>query len=324
MMMFLPSRKDHDCCCCGPMLLLTLRLLLRTQITNDMQDGAESSVVASVGGDAPPQDVMSGFERRDSTRLASFVGTAAGDARESLTFQGRQDQSDWSNRVEKDRGLRDSNDKDFRGQIRGFTVGNVNDRQGFWQFKKEFLTEICLPTSLYYMWKGLTHVFVIRLTGGCFTCGVTQQKGGRMSPSEAEANKPTDFALDLPPYYRKRGIIMLTTRDQEAKTFRILCISWFTTPLKSVKLSLCYEGSYLILVGYSKVFLLRYGHILESPKLKNLSVVREYADVYSYDFRDFPRRLERLNLALINFLLLSVAEPISKAPYRMAPVELKS
>nr|GEY18521.1 hypothetical protein [Tanacetum cinerariifolium] len=58
---------------------------------------------------------------------------------------------------------------------------------------------------------------------------------------------------------------------------------------------------------------------LESPNIENLSVVREFADV-------FPDELPRLPLAReieFGIELIPGAKPISKAPYRMAPVELK-
>ncbi|GJR70534.1 putative reverse transcriptase domain-containing protein [Tanacetum coccineum] len=57
----------------------------------------------------------------------------------------------------------------------------------------------------------------------------------------------------------------------------------------------------------------------ESPNIENLSVIREFADV-------FPDELPGLPLAReieFGIELILGAEPISKAPYRMAPVELK-
>ncbi|GKG21622.1 hypothetical protein Tco_0384217, partial [Tanacetum coccineum] len=58
---------------------------------------------------------------------------------------------------------------------------------------------------------------------------------------------------------------------------------------------------------------------VESPNIENLSVVREFADV-------FPDELPGLPLAReieFGIELIPGAEPILKAPYRMAPVELK-
>ncbi|GJS61656.1 retrotransposon protein, putative, ty3-gypsy subclass [Tanacetum coccineum] len=59
--------------------------------------------------------------------------------------------------------------------------------------------------------------------------------------------------------------------------------------------------------------------ILESPNIENLSVVREFADVFPDELPGLPpaREIE------FGIELIPGAEPISKAPYRMAPVELK-
>ncbi|GJX40577.1 putative reverse transcriptase domain-containing protein [Tanacetum coccineum] len=58
---------------------------------------------------------------------------------------------------------------------------------------------------------------------------------------------------------------------------------------------------------------------LESPNIKNLSVVREFADVFPDELPGLPpaREIE------FGIELIPGAEPISKAPYRMTPVELK-
>ncbi|GJS20235.1 putative reverse transcriptase domain-containing protein [Tanacetum coccineum] len=58
---------------------------------------------------------------------------------------------------------------------------------------------------------------------------------------------------------------------------------------------------------------------LESPNIENLPVVREFADVFPDELPGLPpaREIE------FGIELTPGAEPISKAPYRMAPVELK-
>nr|GFC15005.1 hypothetical protein [Tanacetum cinerariifolium] len=58
---------------------------------------------------------------------------------------------------------------------------------------------------------------------------------------------------------------------------------------------------------------------LESPNIENLSVVRKFADVFPDEFPGLPsaREIE------FGIELVPGAEPISKASYRMAPVELK-
>ncbi|GKF20566.1 hypothetical protein Tco_0069204 [Tanacetum coccineum] len=55
---------------------------------------------------------------------------------------------------------------------------------------------------------------------------------------------------------------------------------------------------------------------LESPNIANLSVVSEFADV-------FPDELPPAREIEFGIELIPGAEPISKAPYRMAHVELK-
>nr|GFB58590.1 zinc finger, CCHC-type, retrotransposon Gag domain protein [Tanacetum cinerariifolium] len=58
---------------------------------------------------------------------------------------------------------------------------------------------------------------------------------------------------------------------------------------------------------------------LESPNIENLSVVREFADVFPNELPGLPsaREIE------FGIELIPSAEPILKAPYRMEPVELK-
>nr|GFC59030.1 putative nucleotidyltransferase, ribonuclease H [Tanacetum cinerariifolium] len=58
---------------------------------------------------------------------------------------------------------------------------------------------------------------------------------------------------------------------------------------------------------------------LESPNIENLSVIREFADVFPDELHGLPpaREIE------FGIELILGAEPISKAPYRMEPVELK-
>ncbi|GJR63318.1 hypothetical protein Tco_1505480 [Tanacetum coccineum] len=58
---------------------------------------------------------------------------------------------------------------------------------------------------------------------------------------------------------------------------------------------------------------------LESSNIENLSVVREFTDVFPDELPGLPpaREIE------FGIELIPGAEPISKAPYRMAPVELK-
>ncbi|GJX55370.1 hypothetical protein Tco_0285267, partial [Tanacetum coccineum] len=79
------------------------------------------------------------------------------------------------------------------------------------------------------------------------------------------------------------------------------------------------SGTYLDFHG-CKVLCFCYGHIFGGvPNIENLSVVREFVDVFPDELPGLPpaREIE------FGIELIPGAEPISKAPYRMAPVELK-
>ncbi|KAJ4952119.1 hypothetical protein NE237_028951 [Protea cynaroides] len=59
--------------------------------------------------------------------------------------------------------------------------------------------------------------------------------------------------------------------------------------------------------------------IAEVPKMEDLVVVREFSDVFPEDLPGLPP--DRATEFVIDLMLGSV--PVSKAPYRMAPTELK-
>nr|GFB07134.1 putative reverse transcriptase domain-containing protein [Tanacetum cinerariifolium] len=92
-----------------------------------------------------------------------------------------------------------------------------------------------------------------------------------------------------------------------------------SSPLKSVKLISAMKARTLISHGCQGFLASVMDTSLESPNIENLSVVRELADV-------FPDELPGLPLAReieFGIELIPGTEPISKAPYRMEPVELK-
>nr|GEW04883.1 ribonuclease H-like domain, reverse transcriptase, RNA-dependent DNA polymerase [Tanacetum cinerariifolium] len=92
-----------------------------------------------------------------------------------------------------------------------------------------------------------------------------------------------------------------------------------SSPLKSVNLISAMKARTLISHGCQGFLASVMDTSLESPSIENLSVVREFADV-------FPDELLGLSPAReieFGIELIPGAEPISKAPYRMAPVELK-
>ncbi|GJW17301.1 transposon ty3-G gag-pol polyprotein [Tanacetum coccineum] len=91
------------------------------------------------------------------------------------------------------------------------------------------------------------------------------------------------------------------------------------SPLKSVKLISAMKARTLISYGCQGFLASVMDISLESPNIENLSVVREFADVFPDELPGLPpaREIE------FGIELIPGAEPISKAPYRMAPVELK-
>nr|GFC19392.1 reverse transcriptase [Tanacetum cinerariifolium] len=90
-------------------------------------------------------------------------------------------------------------------------------------------------------------------------------------------------------------------------------------PLKSVKLISPMKARTLISHGCQGFLASVMDTSLESPNIENLSVVREFADVFPDELPGLPpaREIE------FDIELIPGVEPISKAPYRMAPVELK-
>ncbi|GJR92829.1 putative reverse transcriptase domain-containing protein [Tanacetum coccineum] len=92
-----------------------------------------------------------------------------------------------------------------------------------------------------------------------------------------------------------------------------------SSPLKSVKLISAMKARTLISHGCQGFLASVMDTSLESPNIENLSVVREFADVFPDELPGLPpaREIE------FGIELIPGAEPISKAPYRMAPIELK-
>ncbi|GKA96326.1 putative reverse transcriptase domain-containing protein, partial [Tanacetum coccineum] len=92
-----------------------------------------------------------------------------------------------------------------------------------------------------------------------------------------------------------------------------------SSPLKSVKLISAMKARTLISHGCQGFLASVMDTSLESPNIENLSVVREFVDVFPDELPGLPpaREIE------FGIELIPGAEPISKAPYRMAPVELK-
>ena len=58
---------------------------------------------------------------------------------------------------------------------------------------------------------------------------------------------------------------------------------------------------------------------VESPRLEDIYMVREYPDVFPNDLSSLPPKVE----VEFGIELLPGTEPISILPYRMAPIKLK-
>ncbi|GJQ93295.1 putative reverse transcriptase domain-containing protein [Tanacetum coccineum] len=185
--------------------------------------------------------------------------------------------------------------------------GNYNQRQHRNQSTRD-LTGSCfgsdrqrrstktLPHPLFVLPVGKPHPGVCyKATGRCFIYGSTQHKMKDCPQGKQKQSMPTDFAR-LPP---STGRVYATTRDQAAKTSATIDAM---------------IG--LVIFGFSDSVM---DISLESPNIENLSVVREFADVFPDELPGLPpaREIE------FGIELIPGAEPISKAPYRMAPVELK-
>ncbi|GJR77778.1 putative reverse transcriptase domain-containing protein [Tanacetum coccineum] len=185
-----------------------------------------------------------------------------------------------------------------------------------------------------------------KATGGCFTCGSTQHKVKDCPQGKQKQSMRTDFAR-LPPTI---GRVYATTRDQAAKTSGTITgilyiddhtvfILFYTgathsiisttfakklnmtpTPLieRSVKLISAMKARTLISHGCQGFLASVMDTSLESPNIENLSVVREFADVFPDELPGLPpaREIE------FGIELILGAEPISKAPKKDGSMRL--
>ncbi|GJU63062.1 putative reverse transcriptase domain-containing protein [Tanacetum coccineum] len=170
-----------------------------------------------------------------------------------------------------------------------------------------------------------------KATGGCFTCGSTQHKVKDCPQAKQKQKSANEFCLDVPPTtgLRPTPSIISTTFAKKLNMNPTPLIERviISTPMKnhmlidheSVKLISAMKARTLISHGCQGFLASVMDTSLESPNIENLSVVREFADVFPDELPGLPpaREIE------FGIELIPGAEPISKAPYRMAPVELK-
>ncbi|XP_071692846.1 uncharacterized protein [Rutidosis leptorrhynchoides] len=97
------------------------------------------------------------------------------------------------------------------------------------------------------------------------------------------------------------------------------CVFNGDLPVKSIKVISALKAQKLISHGCVGYLALIQNLSIESPSLENIDVVREFPDVFPDELQGLPPVRE------VEFLidLISGSQPISKAPYRMAPLELQ-
>ncbi|XP_071687821.1 uncharacterized protein [Rutidosis leptorrhynchoides] len=97
------------------------------------------------------------------------------------------------------------------------------------------------------------------------------------------------------------------------------CVFNGDLPIKSIKVISALKAQKLILHGYVGYLASIQNLSIESPSLENIDVVREFPDVFPDELRGLPpvREVE------FSIDLIPGSQPISKAPYRMAPLELQ-
>ncbi|GJV27972.1 zinc finger, CCHC-type, retrotransposon gag domain protein [Tanacetum coccineum] len=182
-------------------------------------------------------------------------------------------------RGRQDRGY-DSKRQDFRGQDQRFTGRNGNDRQGF-------------KLHVLHVRGGSTNLPPIPLCEG-------------LSPSEQQE---PEHASDLLDCLLLQMSLVLRPRDQAQRTSVTNYRNPSTLMIARTLISHGCQGFLASVMDTS----------LESPNIENLSVVREFADVFPDELPGLPpaREIE------FGIELIPGAEPISKAPYRMHLFELK-
>ncbi|XP_071719122.1 uncharacterized protein [Rutidosis leptorrhynchoides] len=97
------------------------------------------------------------------------------------------------------------------------------------------------------------------------------------------------------------------------------CVFNGDLPVKSIKVISALKAQKLISHGYVGYLASIQNLSIESPSLENIDVVREFPDVFPDELQGLPPVRE------VEFLidLIPGSQPISNAPYRMAPLELQ-
>nr|GFB41587.1 zinc finger, CCHC-type, retrotransposon Gag domain protein [Tanacetum cinerariifolium] len=229
---------------------------------------------------------------------------------QSVKYRGRQDRGNYNQCQHRNQSTWDFN--------QGYALGSSGQRRSI-----ETLPPLPLCATCGKPHPGVCY----KATRGCFTCGSTQHKVKDCPQGKQKKSMSTDLAR-LPP---TTGRVYATTHGQAAKTLGtitgILCIDDRTV------FALFDTGAMLSIISttFAKKLNMTPTPLierflasvmdtsLESPNIENLSVVREFADIFPDELHGLPPARE----IKFGIELIPGAEPISKAPYRMAPVELK-
>ncbi|GJR59811.1 zinc finger, CCHC-type, retrotransposon gag domain protein [Tanacetum coccineum] len=265
------------------------------------------------------------------TRLASFVGATAGDAqRQARHFKwglkkwvlDRIVNTDYTNVAQvaaaarniellhesgnSNKRDRDGNQIQNRGQGQQENKGRYDQGQHEYRGRQDQSVEHrgrsagqrrsteTLPPPPLCTTCGKPHPGVCyKATGGCFTCGSTQHKVKDCPQGKQKQNRPGLFQGTI------TGILYIDDRTvfvlfDTGATHSIISTT-FAKKLNMTPTPLIER--YLDFSWVTRLFGSVMDTSLESPNIENLSVVREFADVFPMNFLDFLR-LERLNLAL--------------------------
>ncbi|GJU42484.1 zinc finger, CCHC-type, retrotransposon gag domain protein [Tanacetum coccineum] len=239
-------------------------------------------------------------------------------------YRGRQDQNVEHRNGNDRQGQGNYNQRQHRGQsTRDFNQGHASGSAGQ-RRSTETLPPLPLCTTCGKPHPGVCY----KATGGCFTCGSTQHKKLNKTPTPLIErvifstpmknhmlidHEYVNCPLRFDDRIRPANLLPIHMLDFDV----ILGMDWLASHRATID---CYARTVIFGNVRQPEFVYHGSSPLKSsPNIENLSVVREFADVFPDELPGLPpaREIE------FGIELIPGAEPISKAPYRMAPVELK-
>ncbi|GJT36118.1 zinc finger, CCHC-type, retrotransposon gag domain protein [Tanacetum coccineum] len=220
----------------------------------------------------------------------------------------RQGQGNYNQRQHRGQSTRDFN--------QGHASGFVSQRRS-----TETLTPPPLCTTCGKPHPGVCY----KATGGCFTCGSTQHKVKDCPQGKQKQSMPADFAR-LPP---TTGRVYATTRDQAAKTSGTITGILYIDDRTVFVLFDTGATHSIISTTFAKKLNMTPTPLIErviisTPMKNHMLIDHEYVNCpLRFDDRTVDLLLPPAREIEFGIELIPGAEPISKAPYRMAHVELK-